>query len=70
MIPGSIIGIDLGTTFSLAAIIKNGIPVIVQDNLGPVIVPSVVGVDEAGKIIVGEAARSRSLISAHGTYTC
>ena len=67
MIPGSIIGIDLGTTFSLAAIIKNGIPVIVQDNLGPVIVPSVVGVDEAGKIIVGEAARSRSLISPHAT---
>jgi molecular chaperone DnaK (HSP70) len=67
MIPGSIIGIDLGTTFSLAAIIDNGLPVIIRDSIGPIVVPSVVGVDDYGKIIVGEAARSRALTSPYAT---
>lgn len=67
MIPGSIIGIDLGTTFSLAAIIENGLPVIIRDSIGPIVVPSVVGVDDYGKIIVGEAARSRALTSPYAT---
>lgn len=67
MIPGSIIGIDLGTTFSLAAIIENGLPIIIRDSIGPIVVPSVVGVDDHGKIIVGEAARARALTSPYAT---
>lgn len=54
-----ILGIDLGTTHSLAAIWRNGRSELIANALGAVLTPSVVGVDEDGSILVGQAARER-----------
>lgn len=57
----SVIGIDLGTTFSLAAYMENGRPVVVRDESGTALVPSVLSFHEDGTVLVGSAARARSL---------
>jgi molecular chaperone DnaK len=53
-----IVGIDLGTTNSALAIMKDGVPVIVPIHGQPTM-PSCVGVDPSGGIIVGQAARNQ-----------
>ncbi|MCY0897936.1 MAG: Hsp70 family protein [Firmicutes bacterium] len=53
-----IVGIDLGTTNSVIAIIRGGHPEVVPDANDEVIVPSVVLVDLDGKIVVGRDARA------------
>ena len=55
----AIIGIDLGTTNSLACVWKNSSPLIIKNTLGNTITPSVVGVDENNNILVGEVAKER-----------
>lgn len=56
----AIIGIDLGTTNSLVAYIKDGAPLAVKDKDGKnTLVPSIVHFDEQGKIIVGEEAKTK-----------
>jgi molecular chaperone DnaK len=52
-----IIGIDLGTTNSLVAFMQGESPVVIPGEDGLNLVPSVVALDEKGKIIVGNAAR-------------
>ena len=52
-----IIGIDLGTTNSLAAYMENDRPVVIPGEDGLNLVPSVVALDERDQIIVGNAAR-------------
>ena len=52
-----IVGIDLGTTNSLVAFMEGDRPVIIPGEDGVNLVPSVVALDEEGKIIVGNAAR-------------
>lgn len=54
-----IVGIDLGTTNSLVAVWHNDASVLVPNVLGHVLTPSVVGLDEEGRILVGQAARER-----------
>ena len=55
----AVIGIDLGTTNSLACIWRNGAPIIIKNNLGEMLTPSVVGCDDSNNIIVGEVAKER-----------
>jgi Fe-S protein assembly chaperone HscA len=57
----SVIGIDLGTTFSLAAYMENGQPVVVCDEQGVALVPSVISFHDDGSVLVGTAARQRCL---------
>lgn len=54
-----IIGIDLGTSNSIASIWKDGSVQLLKNNLGSYLTPSVVSVDTDGQIIVGEAAKNR-----------
>ena len=54
-----IIGIDLGTTHSLAAVWKDGRPHLVVNALGACLTPSCVSIDEDGSVLVGQAARDR-----------
>ena len=54
----AIIGIDLGTTNSEVAIISGGVPQIVRED-GQAVLPSCVGLDETGDIIVGLQARNQ-----------
>jgi molecular chaperone DnaK (HSP70) len=52
-----IIGIDLGTTNSLAAYMDLTGPKIIPGSDGDKLVPSVVSVNPSGEIVVGNAAR-------------
>jgi molecular chaperone HscC len=54
-----IIGIDLGTTNSLAALWRDGAVELVPNALGAVLTPSAVSIGEAGVVLVGQAARDR-----------
>ena len=57
---GKIIGIDLGTTNSLVAIVESGIPLVLADGRGQRLTPSVVHVPASGEPVVGwEARRGR-----------
>lgn len=57
-----IIGIDLGTTNSLAAYFTGDGPRIIPNRLGKNLTPSVVSIDEDGQIYVGELAKERMLL--------
>src|SRR5215475_14148474 len=58
-----IIGIDLGTTNSVAAYLADDGPKIIPNALGEPLTPSVVGIDRDGKVLVGRAARELQVIS-------
>lgn len=53
------LGIDLGTTHSLAALYRDGRIELVPNSLGHVLTPSAVSVDAEGHTLVGLAARER-----------
>ncbi len=55
----TILGIDLGTTNSEVAVIRDGKPWVLEDDTGDPILPSFVGISEDGKLIVGKAARNQ-----------
>lgn len=55
---GVTIGIDLGTTNCAAAYIKDGSPTMIPID-GALLLPSVVGVDERGALVVGTPARNQ-----------
>ena len=48
------IGIDLGTTHSLVASIQSGLPRVMADEQGRVLLPSVVHYGDDGRVIVGD----------------
>lgn len=52
-----IIGIDLGTTNSLVSYIKDGKPVIIPNEFGELITPSVVGINDDGEYCAGNVAK-------------
>ncbi len=54
-----ILGIDLGTTNSLVAITRDGVPEVLTDADGFRLVPSVLWVSPAGPLEVGRSARAR-----------
>lgn len=66
-----IIGIDLGTTNSAAAIIEGGKPIIIPSAEGPTVAgkmfPSVVAFTKDGEILVGEPAKRQATINPEGT---
>ncbi len=65
-----VVGIDLGTTNSLVAYVKDGPPVVIRDNSGDGLVPSVVSIDEGGTVYVGREAERRLLTDAgHTAYS-
>ncbi|MFO0877036.1 MAG: Hsp70 family protein [Gemmataceae bacterium] len=53
-----IVGIDLGTTNSEVALVVDGQPVVFTEDGDPIL-PSVVGLTEEGKLLVGKAARNQ-----------
>jgi molecular chaperone DnaK len=62
-----VVGIDLGTTNSLVAYVKDGVPVVIRDKSGDGLVPSVVSVAPDGTVFVGREAQRRLLIDAGRT---
>jgi len=51
------VGIDLGTTNSLVAVMSDAGPVLIPNSLGKMLTPSVVAWDESRQILVGQAAK-------------
>ena len=55
------VGIDLGTTNSVVAVLEAGEPVVVPNAEGSRITPSVVGYSKNGEILVGEVAKRQAI---------
>ena len=55
----AILGIDLGTTNSLAAVWRGGRAELIPSAAGGFLTPSAVSIDENGTVLVGQAARDR-----------
>ena len=64
---GKIIGIDLGTTTSAAAVMMGGEPVVITSAEGNRLVPSVVAVNKNGERLVGQVARNQAIINPENT---
>src|SRR5208337_4159823 len=62
----TIIGIDLGTTNSEVAIIRDGRPVVLEEDGDPIL-PSVVGLDTEGRLLVGKPARNQYALAPERT---
>jgi molecular chaperone DnaK len=62
-----VVGIDLGTTNSLVAYVKDGVPQVIRDKQGDGLVPSVVSFGDEGTVHVGREAQRRLLIDAQRT---
>ena len=64
---GKIIGIDLGTTNSVAAVMSGGEPVVIPSAEGERLVPSVVAVNKNHERLVGRVARNQAIINSQNT---
>jgi Fe-S protein assembly chaperone HscA len=62
-----VVGIDLGTTNSLVAYVRDAAPVVIRDNSGDALVPSIVSAAADGTIFVGREAQRRLLTDANRT---
>src|SRR6516164_2008551 len=57
-----IVGIDLGTTNSEIALVRDGQPIVFEDNGDPIF-PSFVGLSEDGRLLVGQAAKNQWVLA-------
>jgi len=64
---GKIIGIDLGTTNSVASVMMGGEPVVIPSAEGERLVPSVVAVNKNNERLVGRVARNQAIINPENT---
>ncbi len=64
---GKIIGIDLGTTNSVVAVMSGGEPMVIPTAEGERLCPSVVAINKNGERIVGRTARNQSVVNAENT---
>ncbi len=62
-----IVGIDLGTTYSLVSVFNAGEPMVLPNAIGETLTPSAVSVLPDGSIVVGAAAKARA--TTHPEYT-
>lgn len=64
---GKIIGIDLGTTNSAAAVMSGGEPTVIPSVEGERTIPSVVAVNKNGERLVGRVARNQAIVNPENT---
>ncbi len=64
---GKIIGIDLGTTNSVVAVMEGGEPVVIPSAEGGRTVPSVVAFSKAGERLVGQIAKRQAITNPTNT---
>jgi molecular chaperone DnaK len=62
-----IIGIDLGTTNSVVAVMQGGEPVVVPNQEGARTTPSVVGITKSGERLVGQVAKRQAITNPENT---
>jgi molecular chaperone DnaK len=64
---GKIIGIDLGTTNSVVAVMEGGDPVVITNPEGGRTTPSVVGFTKSGERLVGQVAKRQAITNPENT---
>src|SRR3989449_2931496 len=64
---GKIIGIDLGTTNSVVAVMEGGTPAVIPNQEGSRTTPSVVGFTKDGEILVGQVAKRQAITNPENT---
>jgi molecular chaperone DnaK len=64
---GKIIGIDLGTTNSVVAIMEGKEPKVIANEEGSRLTPSVVAFDDKGEVLVGQIARRQAITNPENT---
>ncbi|HEX9241192.1 MAG TPA: molecular chaperone DnaK [Anaeromyxobacter sp.] len=62
-----VIGIDLGTTNSVVATIRDGLPRVIPNRSGQLLTPSIVAVAKNGKRLVGALAKRQAITNAENT---
>ena len=65
---GKVVGIDLGTTNSVVAVMEGGKPVVIANAEGMRTTPSVVGFSKDGERLVGQMARRQSVLNPQNTF--
>ncbi len=65
---GRVVGIDLGTTNSVVAVMEGGKPIVIANSEGMRTTPSVVGFTKEGERIVGQMARRQAVLNPQNTY--
>jgi molecular chaperone DnaK len=66
---GKIIGIDLGTTNSVVAVMEGGEPVVISTAEGSRLCPSVVAFSKNGERLVGQTAKRQAVINSDNTIS-
>src|SRR5579864_4758165 len=56
-----VVGIDLGTTNSVVAVLEGGEPTVIANSEGSRTTPSVVGFAKGGEVLVGEVAKRQAI---------
>ena len=62
-----IIGIDLGTTNSVGAVMQGAEPVVISSSEGERLVPSVVAINKNHERLVGRVARNQAIVNSQNT---
>ncbi len=65
---GRVVGIDLGTTNSVVAVMEGGKPVVIANAEGMRTTPSVVGFSKDGERLVGQLARRQTVLNPQNTF--
>ncbi len=62
-----VVGIDLGTTNSVVATVRDGVPRVIPNRSGQLLTPSIVAVAKNGKRLVGTLAKRQAITNAENT---
>jgi len=65
---GKVVGIDLGTTNSVVAVMEGGKPVVIANAEGMRTTPSVVGFSKDEELVVGQLARRQTVLNPQNTF--
>ena len=62
-----VIGIDLGTTNSVVAVMEGGAPIVIPNSEGARTTPSVIGFSKSGEVLVGASAKRQMITNPENT---
>ena len=64
-----VVGIDLGTTNSVIAVMEGGSPTVIPNSEGARTTPSVVAFTKSGERLVGQLARRQAVLNPENTVS-